>query len=208
MTLGVGPQLRESHLLAGQFVEVRLPGEEAAGFFAIANAPDGSTIELLIKRGEGLPERLASLQQGAAVETTAAMGKGFPIDESGGRDILLFATGSGIAPIRAVLQRIAANRGRYQAVELFYGVRSEDEFPYVDEFAQLEERGIGVHRVISQRNESDRAYAGYVQERFRAALPPVGNAVAFLCGQEGMIQGVTEALLEAGLPSDRIHLNL
>jgi len=208
MVLEVSPEVRASYRIAGQFVEVRLPGASTAAFFAVANAPGNGALELLIKRGQGLSDELAELEAGAWVETTLAMGKGFPVLESRGRDMLLFATGSGFAPIRASLQEILRARSEYGAIDLFYGVRSQVEFPYLDEFATYEEQGVRVHRVVSKRTENDLAYAGYVQEKFREALPPVKNAVAFLCGQAGMIRGVREALAEAGLPADRIHLNL
>lgn len=207
MTLEVGAEVRSSHRIPGQFLEVRLPGQSSAAFFAIASAPGTATLDLLVKRGQGLPDELAALGAGALVETTPAMGAGFPLDSAVGKDVLLFATGSGIAPIRAVLQAIAASRSSYRKVELFYGVRSPEEFPYVAEFARYEEAGVRIHRVVSQRAGNE-AHGGYVQERFREALPPVAGAVAFLCGQEGMIDGVREALREAGLPADRIHLNL
>lgn len=208
MVLEVPPEVLASYRSAGQFVEMRLQGGATSAFFAIANAPGGGALELLIKRGQGLSDELAELEAGAWVETTLAMGKGFPVAASRGRDMLLFATGSGIAPIRASLQEILRSRASYGAVDLFYGVRSAAEFPYPREFERYEAQGVRVHRVVSKRNENDVAYAGYVQGKFREALPPVENAVALLCGQAGMIRGVKEALAEAGLPAERTHLNL
>jgi len=206
--LAVAPSIAASHREAGQFVEVRLPGQAGGGYFAIANAPDGEAIELLVKRGEGLPDELASLPVGALVETTPAMGAGFPVAAMRGRDVLLFATGSGIAPIRAVLQALVRERASYGRIDLFFGVRTSGELPYAADLDAFELQGVRVHRVISQPDRSDRSHARWVQERFREELPPVGNAEACLCGLEGMIRGVSEALDEAGLRKDRIHLNL
>jgi len=206
--LEVAPTIAASHREAGQFVEVRLPGHAGGGYFALANAPDGEGIELLVKRGEGLPDELVSLPVGALVETTPAMGAGFPVEAMRGRDVLLFATGSGIAPIRAVLQALVKDRAAYGRIELFFGVRTEGELPYSEDLDAFEREGVRVHRVLSRPERSDRGHARWVQERFREELPPVANAVACLCGLEGMIRGVSEALGEAGLGEDRIYLNL
>lgn len=209
LRLRLAPEAAASYVRAGQFLKVRLPGEKEGAFFAIASGPDGDRIELLVKRGEGLPDELVALPEGALLETTAAMGEGFPLEQNRGNDVLLFATGSGIAPIRAALHSILRERERWGAVDLFFGVRAPDDFPYEAELATLEARGVRLHRAISQLPDCAPGHGRYVQERFRNALPRVDRgAVAFLCGLKGMIDGVTEALLEAGLPPERIHLNV
>ncbi|WP_373046637.1 ferredoxin--NADP reductase [Vulgatibacter sp.] len=207
LRLQVAPGVAASYRHAGQFLKVRRPGETDGAFFAIASGPGGDTVELLVKQGEGLPDELVALPVGAEVETTLAMGSGFPLEENRGRDVLLFATGSGIAPIRAALQEILGERDRWGAVELFFGVRTPEDFPYGAELDGLAAQGVKVHRVISQQGPQA-GHARYVQERFRAELPRVENAVAFLCGLQGMIDGVTEALCRCGLPAERIHLNV
>jgi len=207
LCLQVAPEVAASYRNVGQFVQVRRPGEAAGGYFAIASKPDGDRVELLVKHGAGLPDELAALPAGAPLETTLALGAGFPLDSSRGRDVLLFATGSGIAPIRAALQVITADREAWGAVDLFFGVRTPDDLPYRRDLEAFEQQRVRVHRVISQRPPRG-GHAQYVQERFRAELPRVGNAVAFLCGLQGMIEGVTQALCACGMPGDRIHLNV
>lgn len=200
-------EVEASYRRAGQFVQVRLPGQTEGSYFAIANGPGQGVLELLVKRGEGLPDELAALPAGAEVELTCAMGEGYPLEAMAGSDVLLFATGSGIAPIRAALHQILAERSRYGEIWLFFGVRSPDQLPYATELEEMEEAGVRVHRVISGLPPRH-GHARWVQERFRAELPPVERAVALLCGLQGMVEGVTEALREAGLPDDRIHLNV
>jgi len=207
LRLEVAPAVAASYRRPGQFVQVRLPGQRDGSYFAIANGPHREGIELLVKRGEGLPDELIALPPGAAVETTEAMGAGYPLADHEGRDVLLFATGSGIAPIRAALHEILDRRDRWGEVSLFFGVRSPDALPYAGELEEAERRGVRVHRVISGV-PARAGHARWVQERFRTELPPVGNAVALLCGLQGMIEGVREALAEAGLPDERIFLNV
>jgi ferredoxin-NADP reductase len=189
-----------SYAVPGQFVRVRLPGFAAAPF-ALATAP-GEPLQLLVKRSAGLADALAALPAGSALEVSHAHGKGFPLADAAGQDVLLFATGSGIAPIRAVLRSLLRERDRYGAVHLFFGVRTADELPYREELDRAAASGVTVHRVISQGHDG-----GYVQERFQRELPPVQRAVAYLCGVPGMIHGSTDALRSAGMPAERIHLN-
>ena len=58
---------------------------------------------------------------------------------------------------------------------------------------------------MMNRSDEDLMRAqGYVQ----AHVPhePLAEAVAFLCGVKGMVQGVTEVLVRQGVPKDRIYV--
>merc|ERR1719460_2396984 len=99
----------EGYVKPGQYVQIRAPGAEKAGFFAIASAPGKQgAFEFLIKEqppsdwspGTGW---LTGSSAGTALEMSQVMGGGFlKSDEAllGVDSVLLFAAGSGISPIR------------------------------------------------------------------------------------------------------------
>lgn len=200
--------VRALYRTPGQFVEVGIPGILSGSFFAIASAPGEGTLELLVKSGSPLADELWGLSPGDPLLVSDPMGPGFPIEGAKGRDVLLFATGSGFAPIRAMLRVIGKDRGSFGAVHLFFGVRTEEDFPFREELDALPAQGISVHLTVSRRPDPASGHGRYVQERFRSLLPPVEHAVAFLCGIEGMVEGVTQALVEAGMGPERISVNL
>lgn len=208
LSLEVPMELRKAHRIPGQFVEVALDRGEAGAYFALANPPGTVRFELLVKQGEGVAAELWGLGTGRSLWLSDPMGPGFLLEAARGKDVLLFATGSGFAPIRALLHSILERRGDFGDVHLFFGVRTEQDFPFADELAALPARGVHTHLTVSRRPEALRGHGRYVQERFLELMPPVENAVAYLCGIEGMVQGVREALEKAGMPSERIHVNL
>lgn len=220
LTLEAPLAIRSAHHLPGQFIEVSMEQGGPGAYFALANPPGARHFELLVKQGEGVASQLFSLGAGRTVWLSAPMGPGFPLDEARGKDVLLFATGSGFAPIRALLHALLDEREAFGDVHLFFGVRREEDFPFREELDRLPARGVHTHLTVSRQPEGLRIPAGvaragarsgharYVQERFREVLPPVENAVAYLCGIEGMVEGVREALLEAGMLPGRIHVNL
>src|SRR5512136_1764840 len=141
LRLGLGP-LARSHSLPGQVVKVHAPSGEA--YFALASAPsaDGAA-ELLVKRGGRIADEIVAAGiPGARIGITAPFGKGFPVAVAEGRDVLLFAAGSGIAPIRALLQHVMAHRNRFARVTLFYGQRRGADFAYRAEQLDWERHGI------------------------------------------------------------------
>lgn len=208
LRLEVPQAIREAHRHPGQFVEVSLRRGEAGAYFALANPTSARTFELLVKQGEGVAAELWGIGPGHSLWLSDPLGPGFPLDAGRGRDVFLFATGSGFAPIRALLHSILEEREAYGAVHLFFGVRTEADFPFAEELARLPDRGVHTHLTVSRRPEALRGHGRYVQERFLELMPPVEDAVAYLCGIEGMVRGVKEALEAAGMPSERIHVNL
>src|SRR6185295_11825586 len=120
LALEAPPELVADHRLPGQYV--KLEHEAGKGYFALANAP-GDGLELLVKRGAPLADALIALPPGEAVSISGPTGQGYPIHDHSGHDVLLFAAGSGIAPLRGVIRHILPRRNDFGAVHLYYGQR-------------------------------------------------------------------------------------
>ncbi|KZV48883.1 hypothetical protein F511_16690 [Dorcoceras hygrometricum] len=100
------PELASSYTKPGQYLQLRLQDPESRpSFLAIASPPSVAwskgVFEFLVKSVSGsTSELLCGLQKGDVVELSAAMGKGFNIDEISPAEnyqtVLIFATGSGI----------------------------------------------------------------------------------------------------------------
>jgi NAD(P)H-flavin reductase len=191
-------------------VKVRTsPGE---AFFALSSAPDpGATAELLVKRGGKVSDALVqAAAPGRTLELTRPFGAGFPLDEAEGLDVLLFAAGSGIAPIRALVQHLIVHRNRFGRVTLFYGQRHGAEFAYRAEHLGWERRGVRVVLCPSAEDDAWQGLRGRVQEvarslAFGGAAP--GDAVAYVSGMTAMVEDVRRTLGAAGVPPARVHAN-
>jgi NAD(P)H-flavin reductase len=209
LRVGLGP-LAASHAVPGQVVKLRAPSGEA--YFALASAPaTDATVDLLLKRGGRIADELvASALPGARIETSAPFGKGFPIGQAEGRDLLLFAAGSGIAPVRALVQHVIAHRNRFHRVSLFYGQRRGADFAYRAEHLDWERHGVRVVLCPSDADEAWPGVRGRVQEVARALAlagsDPAGTE-AYVCGMTAMVNEVKGTLKDAGVPPERVHLN-
>ena len=209
LRVGLGP-LAASHTVPGQVVKLRAASGEA--YFALASAPAAdATVDLLLKRGGRIADELvASALPGTRIETSAPFGKGFPIGQAEGRDLLLFAAGSGIAPVRALIQHVVAHRNRFRRVSLFYGQRRGADFAYRSEHLDWERHGIRVVLCPSDADEAWPGVRGRVQEVARALAlagsDPAGTE-AYVCGMTAMVNEVKGTLKDAGVPPDHVHLN-
>ena len=209
LRVALGP-LAPEHVQPGQVVKVRAPSGEAYFALASAPAPDGLA-DLLVKRGGRIADEVvAAALAGARLTVSEPFGKGFPIGAAEGRDLLLFAAGSGIAPIRALLQHVVAHRNRFRRATLFYGQRRGADFAYRAEHVDWERHGVRVVLCPSSADEAWPGVRGRVQEVARVldlgGSDPAGTE-AFVCGMTAMVNDVKGTLKDAGIPPERVHLN-
>jgi NAD(P)H-flavin reductase len=151
---------------------------------------------------------LAGLAAGDAVAISAPLGKGFPVDVHAGRDVILCAAGTGIAPLRGVIRHILPRRDQFGRITLYYGQRSPAEFAYAREQDEWRSGGVHVVTVVSDPDVVGWPGArGWIQDAVRATEIVPDNTVAFLAGMSVMVKAVTDVLLERGVPRERILLN-
>lgn len=153
LTLDSSPWLGHVNGSAGQYTTVALTqGEGAelgARFYAIANAPSrwkDEGLELLIDRVGELAPYFADLTPGEALKVSAPEGRGYPLGLAYNKTALLFATGSGIASLRPVIQHWIDNHLRApQDIALFYGERTAAEFAWLEEIPSWQQWGVRVY---------------------------------------------------------------
>lgn len=209
--LALPPALAAEHVRPGQVVKIRAGGV-GESFFALASAPDpGATADLLLKRGGRVADAaIAAARPHASLELTRPFGNGFPVEDAEGRDVLLFAAGSAIGPIRALVQHLATHRNRFGRITLFYGQRHGAEFAYRAEHLDWERRGVRVVLCPSREDDAWKGLRGRVQEVARSLAfggAPPGDAVAFVAGMTAMLDDVRRTLAGAGIPPGRVHAN-
>ncbi|KAD0410225.1 hypothetical protein E3N88_44310 [Mikania micrantha] len=211
------PDLASSYTIAGQYLQLRIPDVEKPSFLAIASPPSlvfsNCVFEFLVKSIAGsTAEILCGLGKGDFVELSPVMGKGFDTDEISPpeeyRSVLIFATGSGISPIRSLIES-GFSADKRADVRLYYGARNLQRMAYQDRFKAWESSGVTIVPVLSQPDDSWVGEAGYVQSAFARAkqvyAPELTGSV--LCGHRQMAEEVTSILVGNGVPSEKILKN-
>lgn len=223
VTLQISPETRQGFTVPGQYCQVvaATPDDAKPAFLAVASAPNAAAddeFEFLIKRTDN-NAWITEAEPGAVLRCSQVMGGGFPLQEEldslkydfPTQNILLFAAGSGIAPIRSAIESGQLKTGSGQGgrtARLYYGVRSMDDVPYLGKFAQWESQGVEVVPVMSQPSETYSGRSGYVQtalEEDGVAVPR--NSGVLLCGMKGMVEAVKAILGQAGVFEERMLTN-
>ncbi len=194
--------------IPGQFVQICThPGESS--YFAIASAPeDHHGLEFLIKRGKGTSKTMFDLNVGSEVDVTDPQGKGFPIDDHKGKNLLLIGVGTGIAPLRSALQSALTRRQDFGDLTFVYGVLTPQHFCYMDDLHHWSRNSVQVHLTVTfPEGTSWIGHSGFVQDVLKKIRPRPVNTVALLVGMKEMVQENTQLLLELGFGQADILLN-
>lgn len=170
--------------------------------YSIASPPgrqDRLTLVLNLVPGGPGSTYLFSLCEGDRTIFKGLAGS-FYLKDDAAKDLLFVATGTGIAPVRSMIMA-QLERGTSQTVTLFWGLRSQRDLYYQDEFAALARQfpQFSFITTLSQPEEGWPGPSGRVTALVRDRITSVRNLAVYLCGNSGMIQEVTTLIQARGL---------
>lgn len=193
--------------LPGQYVDILLDGGRRRSF-SIANAPGSDTLELHIRVTPGgqfahwvaeqMPER-------AILRFEGPLGA-FYIHEDSQRPLLFMAGGTGLAPVKAMLEERLA-RGDARPMHLYWGVRAARDLywdaPLRAWAAQHPE--FRYTPVLSEPDADWRGARGFVHEVLLAEQPALAHSEVYMSGPPVMVRAGKRAFLDAGLDADHLY---
>ncbi|MFE9093291.1 globin domain-containing protein [Streptomyces sp. NPDC007264] len=194
--------------LAGQSVMVEtptLPSTWRSFTPATAARADG-TVELHVRAVDGglvSPALVYGLRRGDVLRLGAPVGDRLTLQASGGRDLVLIAGGTGLAPLRALVEEIA-QRGPQRRVDLFVGARDARGLYDMPALRQL-----AAAHPWCRLTPLVGADAGTFENRSLAG--PVLRAAGwhgrsfYVCGSPAMVSATVRDLAGAGVPHDLLH---
>ena len=123
-------------------------------------------------------------------------------------DIIYVAGGSGKAPIKSMLEHLAES-GCRRKMTYFFGARTKKDLYLTDEMTAFENvfPDFKYVPVLSAPEPGCdwTGKTGFVMPYFKDAIRDPKNTEAYLCGSPGMINAVTKALMENGIPKEKIY---
>ncbi|MFI6033951.1 globin domain-containing protein [Streptomyces sp. NPDC051315] len=121
------------------------------------------------------------------------------VDHTSDSGLLCLGGGTGIAPIKALVEDVAEHGAR-RPVEVFYGARSDHDLYDIDTMLRLQQS----HPWLEVRPVVDRDGALQLPEAIRA-FGPWTAFDAYVSGPPGMIRSGVAALRGIGIPTERIR---
>ena len=197
----------------GHAVMVGEHGNSERRPYSIACSPEQAAetnrIQLLIalERNDSLGPNLGAAAPGMLVDVEGPIGT-FTLPRVASDGWLLFvAGGTGIAPLRAMLDH-TLRRSHGPRISLLYSARRGDEFAFVDEFqSYVEDRRLELHQTVT-RDESS-AWSGrrgrIGRSHFEAVLHNPEGTFCVVCGPEPLVSESVSTLKALGVPDAQIR---
>ena len=198
------PEVQQLYFKPGQFVSFNemVKGKKITRPYSIVSLPDGNRFELclnLVHDGIFTPH-LFGMKPGESIEMSAPLG--FFVIRDPAKEAVFIATGTGIAPFRAMtpdyLSHPYANR-----LTLLFGVRHERTIYYRDDFAVLAGQypNFRFWPTLSRPEPSWTGRTGHVQSHLLETIDERRDLDVYICGLKAMVDDL-RAILK-GLGFDR-----
>lgn len=205
VTLRTPPSSKLTYL-PGQYVNMIIDGGVRRSY-SLANAPraDGH-LELHIRRvaeGELSDYWFNRAKNNDLLRLEGPFGT-FSLRQKPLSHLFFLATGTGIAPIKAMLEQLQQDPALFSNVDIsvYWGNR------YIEDiYCSLPSgtREIDFIPVLSQADDVWKGRRGYVQDALLEDFPDLSQAQIYACGSERMIKSARSSLMVAGIEGNQFH---
>jgi len=227
------------HYVEGQSIGIIPPGEDEKGkpnklrLYSIASTRhgdnlDGKTVSLCVRKLEYKdPETgehvegtcssfLCNLKAGDDVSITGPVGKEMLLPEDEDANVVMIATGTGIAPFRAYLWRMFLEGDKNPDYNfkgkawLFFGIPKTENILYKEQLEKMTEEhdNFRMDYAISREQKNSEGGRMYIQHRIAEHADELWELVqnpkthTYICGLKGMEGGIDEAMSAAAAKHD------
>ncbi|MFM2484531.1 FAD-binding oxidoreductase [Celerinatantimonas yamalensis] len=194
------PPNQPLNYLAGQYIDLSLDGVSRS--YSLASLPCDGQLELHIKRvehGVMSHQLLTQIRQNLLMRLHGPKGTFFIRDLNHSGPIVFLATGTGFAPVKAMLKQLFLEHYTGD-IYLFWGNRHLSDV-YDESPQQWQAFNPNFHYVpvVSQESALQPAVQGYVQQVAVQQLHDFSSAHVYACGSANMIASAAKLLVQHGL---------
>ncbi len=194
---------------AGQFIILNVPrdGKVVKRAYSVASPPhEPQAVELCIQHLEGgiASTYLWKLKAGDPVSLSGPHGT-FLLKEPLNYEPVFLATGTGVAPFRAMIRHLIHIQFS-QPMWLLFGTRYEHGLLYDSEFRSLAALRRTFHYIpVVSRPKEWHGETGHIQQTFQKHLADWANKEMYICGWLEIVRSIASDLAGFGVPKEKIH---
>jgi NAD(P)H-flavin reductase len=193
----------------GQFNMLYVPGIGESAISISSGTGDHDLLHTLRVAGD-VTTAISKMNPGDVVGLRGPFGKGWPMEETENRNVMIIAGGVGIAPLRSVIRQLSAARRSCLGKDIIlYGSKTPKDILFRDEFPRYRDL-FQVFLTVDKADPEEywKWEVGLVTRLIpKVSFDPLGTTV-FICGPEVMMQSATRELLLHGVPGEKIYLSM
>lgn len=193
----------------GQFNMLALPGVGEVPISIVSDPDDTEQIGHTIRAVGRVTHALARLSPGATLGLRGPFGRGWPLHDIAGRDVLIVTGGLGCAPTVGAIRYILHRRHQFGRLTIIQGVKHEDDLLWRDQYAAWQafpDTSVLIAADVAGRDWP--WHVGRITELFGQAELLSSQTVAMMCGPEGMMHTAITYLQGSGMPAASVFMSL
>lgn len=193
----------------GQFNMVTLFGVGEIPISIVNDPEDSHYFDHTIRVVGRVSRGLEKLQPGDQVGIRGPFGRGWPLDEARGQDVLLITGGLGCAPLVSVIHYLLRRRDQFGHIHILQGVKHTNDLIWREQYETWsKEHDVNVLLAADIAQPGWPWKQGMVTELIGQINLRPERSIAMLCGPEMMMLAAIAQLRERDLPDHRIWLSM
>jgi NAD(P)H-flavin reductase len=193
----------------GQFIELCVDGIGEAPFTPSSSPLVKEKIEVTVMKTGYVTEYMHNLKPGSYMGIRGPFGRGYPIENFFGKEVLILGGGCGLAPIRSLLFTLEHVSDNLERVVLCYGSKTPVDCIYKPLFARLNLiNKFEAYRTVDKPDGEWNESVGVVTSLLNKVKINIEKSVAVVCGPPIMMKFGTIRLIEMGFKDQQIYLSM
>ncbi len=193
-------------VIPGQFFEVSIPkyGECPISVSGIGEG----FIDLTIRRVGKVTDELHTFLPGQKFFLRGPYGNGFDLDNYKNKELIVIAGGSGLAPVKGVVDAVCSAQDRVKKFQLLAGFKSPSDILFRPDLKKWADQGLEIRLTVDGADASYRGNVGLVTEYVPdLEITCMDDLEVLVVGPPLMMKFTVMALLEQGIPEEKIWVS-
>jgi NAD(P)H-flavin reductase len=203
------PQMNKSYSFnPGQFNMLYLYGVGEAAISVVVD-PESELFSHTIHAIGKVTRGLSKLQAGDRFGIRGPFGRGWPLESSKGKDIIVLTGGLGCAPTVCAVNYILAHRNLYGHLEIMHGIKSSKDLLFPKCYSNWRTDPQTDMIIATSQEEATQEYgSGFITDYLETLSINPEKTVVIMCGPEIMMRVAVPLLLKREIAEREIYLSL
>jgi NAD(P)H-flavin reductase len=195
----------------GQFAELSLAGKGEIPIGIASSPTERGHLLFTVNRAGVVTTALHNMTAGEIMGVRGPLGRGFPLDEFQGKNVIFIGGGFAFTTLRSTIQYMLheENRDRFARITVIYGARRPGLLLYKETLEAWEGTDeIETHYTVDAAADGWTGRVGFVPAVTEDVAPSPEDAYAIVCGPPIMIRFTMPVLTQLGFTPDQIIMSL
>lgn len=206
----IDPDIRRAYRFQpGQFNMLYAPGVGEAAISISSDSDEPEILDHTIRLVGSVTRALDGIGKGGVIGLRGPFGRGWPVDQLAGHELVMVAGGIGLAPLRPVVKWAMRNREKLRRVMLLFGCRTPDDRLFVDELAEWDaDKQIDVLVTVDNATRDWVGPVGVVTKLLQRVRVNASRTLVMVCGPRILNRVAAWTLLQLHVPPEQVYVSI